>query len=306
MFKKILASFGKGAATVDLKFDDRPYQAGETIKGEVIIEGGQVEQKINDLTIRLIMNVFLKKRNISKKIALIPLIHREGIKAKEQKVIPFEFVIPKNIPVSRESVSFFFDTHLKIESGVDRKDIDQLIIQPQKSVQVIFQVMCELGFRESAASGTLDRFGQEFSFFPTYEFIEQVKQVKIRFANEQSGIRIWMEVDCNNGMEAKRECKLDWNTLEHEMNVKKQLRKHISEVVERPHAYTQPFSYTTHHHQGSVSHLDNAIPGMIGGLAVGVLGTVLLADMMEELDLEDEDDVFVGGFDSYFDGDGND
>ena len=99
MLKKILASFGKGAATVDLRFDNRPYQAGERVKGEAIIEGGQVKQKINNLTIRLFMNVFFEKGNISKKIAHIPLMNRECIKPNEQKVIPFEFVIPKNIPV---------------------------------------------------------------------------------------------------------------------------------------------------------------------------------------------------------------
>ena len=141
--------------------------------------------------------------------------------------------------------------------------------------------MSELGFRELETSGSLDSYGQEFSFFPTYEFSGQVKKVDMRFAHEETGVRIWMEVICNKGyeeIEAKREYKLNQNALKHEEVLKKQLRSYISEVVEQPHCFTQPFSYTTHHHQGSVSRLGSAIPGMVGGLAVGVLGTILVAD----------------------------
>ena len=126
-------------------------------------------------------------------------------------------------------------------------------------------------------------------------------------ANEESGIgvRIWMEVDCKKGyeeIETKREFKLYRNNLETEEELKRQLRKYISEVVEQPHFFTQPFSYTTHYHQGSVSRLGSAIPGMIGGLAVGVLGTILVADMMEDVELEDAYDVLDGGVDPFFGG----
>ena len=313
MFKKILASFGKGAATVDLQFDNRQYQAGERIQGEVIIQGGQVEQKINQLDIRLMMDVALKQGNVTKEIDLIPVISRDRIYPKEQKVLPFHYVLPTNIPISRGTISFYFDTHLDIEGGVDRNDVDRLVIQPQQSVQSIFQVMGQLGFRETSTSGKIDRYGQEFSFFPTQQFMGQVNEVEMRFANEDSGIRVWLEVDCKNGykeVEAKQEFLLDRNTLEHEEELVKQLNKYISEAVEQPYAFTRPFSYSTHHHHGSVSHLGNAIPGMIGGLAVGVLSTMLVSEMMEEFEVDDlfeeATDVFDGGLDSFFDGGGED
>ena len=70
-------------------------------QGEAIVVGGLAKQKINNLTIRLFMNVFLQKGNISKKIAHIALMNRECICPNEHKVIPFDFVIPKNMPVTR-------------------------------------------------------------------------------------------------------------------------------------------------------------------------------------------------------------
>ncbi|MBO0998709.1 sporulation protein [Bacillus sp. SD075] len=59
--------------------------------------------------------------------------------------------------------------------------------------------MNQLGFRETADSGKLDQYGQGFVFSPTQQFKGQVNEVEMRFANEESGIRVWMEVDCKSG-----------------------------------------------------------------------------------------------------------
>ncbi|KOR86960.1 hypothetical protein AM233_25190 [Bacillus sp. FJAT-22058] len=312
MFKKILASLGKGAATVDLQCDNHNYQAGESIQGQLVIQGGEVEQKINQVTVRLMMNVVLKQGSVTKEVAHIPLINRDCIQPKERKVIPFHYVLPTNIPISRGTVSYYLDTHLDIEGGVDRKDVDRLVIQSQESITSIFNAMAQLGFRETADSGKLDQYGQEFAFFPTQHFMGQVNEVEMRFANEESGIRVWMEVDCKSGykeIEAKREFHLNQNVLEQEDDLHKLLGKYISEAIEQPYAFTQPFSYSTTHPHGRSSQMGNTIPGMVGGLAVGVLGTMLFTEMMEGFDIEEmfeeatED--FDGGFDSFFDnGDG--
>ncbi|MFJ8246350.1 sporulation protein [Peribacillus asahii] len=304
MFKKILASLGKGAATVDLQFNHQQYQAGESIQGEVVIQGGEVEQKINQLAVRLMMNVSLKQGNVSKEIAYIPLMSRDRIQPKEQKVIPFHYALPTDIPVSRGTVSYHFDTHLDIEGGVDRKDVDHLIVQPQGALQAIFNAMGRLGFREKADSGKIDQYGQEFAFFPTQAFLGQVSEVEMRFAAKQSGISIWMEVDCKNGykeVEAKRELHLDWTILENEAELEKVLGQYIAEAVEQPYVYTQPFSYEANRHHG----ISSALPGMIGGLAVGVLGGMLVAEVMDEFVeemFEEEAEEFEEAFD-FFGGD---
>lgn len=112
------------------------------------------------------MNVVLKQGSVSREVAHIPLINRDRIHPKESKVIPFHYVLPTNIPISSGTVSYYLDTHLDIEGGVDRKDVDRLGIQSQKSIQSIFNAMAQLGFREAADSGKLDQYGQEFAFFP--------------------------------------------------------------------------------------------------------------------------------------------
>ncbi|MCO0598519.1 hypothetical protein NGI46_13865 [Peribacillus butanolivorans] len=51
--------------------------------------------------------------------------------------------------------------------------------------------------------------------------------------------------------------------------------------------------------------MGNAIPGMVGGLAVGVLGTMLFTEMMDGFDVEERFEEATehldGGFDSFFD-----
>jgi sporulation-control protein len=81
----------------------------------------------------------------------------------------------------------------------------------------------------------------------------------------------------------------------------------LTEASERPHSYTQPFSFSTP--GGYSSRSSNPMGGMIGGLAMGVLGGLLLSEMMgsaveamgfddemEEVEVEDFDlgDIFGG------------
>jgi sporulation-control protein len=85
MFKKFLAKLGKGAATVDLRFENRPYQAGDTVQGEVLIKGGEVEQTINHLAARFIMSVSTKQgERVSREVDTIPLAGSIYILSKDQ------------------------------------------------------------------------------------------------------------------------------------------------------------------------------------------------------------------------------
>ncbi|PGL78039.1 hypothetical protein CN931_23795 [Bacillus sp. AFS054943] len=314
MFKKVLAKFGKGASTVDLRFENRSYSAGETLHGEAWIQGGEVEQKMNSLTARLMMNVVTKQDSITREVATVPLKGAYTILPKEPKVISFSYDIPRDLPISRGGVSYYFDTHLDIESGVDRTDFDRLVIEAPKEVQNIFYALNRLRFQEKSTSGKLDEYGQEFSFFPRELFVNEVDEVEIRLAYEESGIRIWMEVDCrtrHGEMEVKREFFIEQDVLKESRQIANILKEYITEMVNDPHAYTQPFSYQTqqnyaHAHQSGQGR--TPITGMVGGLAVGILGGMLLNELMDGLGVDEmveeateelgivEEESFLGGF----------
>lgn len=314
MFKKFLARLGKGAATVDLRFEGRPYCANEVVQGEVLIQGGEVDQKINHLAARLMMSVNTKQGTITREVATIPLSNTFTIFPKEQKVIPFTYIIPANLPVSRGTVSYYFDTHLDIDGGVDRTDLDRLIVEAPKDVQAVFQALQQLGFHEKPGSGKLDTYGQEFAFFPTTLFAGQVSEIELRFASEATGLHVWMEVDCRGGyreVEAKRELFLEKDTLQDAEELLDVLKRSIIEAVEQPHSFMHPFSYEQYGHRGH-GHHGSSVAGMVGGLAMGILGAVLLEEMMgeameaagEALGFEEEESgEEESGFGDFFGGD---
>ncbi|PLT32748.1 sporulation protein [Bacillus sp. V5-8f] len=286
MFKKFLAKLGKGAALVDLRFENRPYKAGETLNGEFMIQGGEVTQQINHLSVRFMMRVNTHRGEaVSRQVATVPISGPFSIEAKQERRFPFHYTIPTDLPLSRGSISYYFDTHLDIEGGIDRSDLDHVILAAPDRVQAIFHAVERLGFREKATSGKIDTYGQEFEFFPTQSFTGQIHELELRFANEPAGIRVWMEVDCRNGfqeIEAKTEFLAGNELLENEEKLTDFFNERISEVMANPQLFRQPFSYQSQF-RGGKSH---GIGGMVGGLAAGVLGGMLLSELMDGLDVD--------------------
>lgn len=291
MFKKMLAKLGKGAATVDLKLDNNEYVIGDYIRGEIVIRGGEVEQSINQLAVHFMMNVGLKQGSSTQQISVSPICSKDIIQPEEVKVIPFHFEIPTDIPFSSNSVSYYFDTHLDIAGGLDRKDMDDVQIKPNQPIQAIFKALNSLGFREKPTSGKIDAYGQEFAFFPTEVYAGQISEIELRLVNEATGIRVFLEVDIRTNfkeVEAKREFIIEYETLYNDEQTIKQLTQNIKELMEQPYMCSQPFSFEEDFHtKHRSSGLKNAIPGMVGGLAVGLIGSLLIDEMLEDLDVDD-------------------
>lgn len=310
MFKKFMASIGKGAAKVDLRLFQQVYQAGQEAKGEVIVFGGEVEQKINRIDVRLYMETKHDEGTKSHHIAVIPVTGSFTIREKEQKTIPFSYQLPYTLPLSSNAVSFYFDTHLDIEAGVDKKDYDYITIQPASNIQNIFTAFDQLGFRQKHSSGKIDQYGQEFEFYPSPSFSHQIDEVEVRFAVENSNVRLWLEIDVKSGFrerEMKRELYLEEHVLQNVQSIVSLLEQTIRETIgnsgynashyQSPQAYQQNYNQNHSHynernlHNGHHSN-DNhgsGMGGMIGGIAAGVVGGYLLNEAIESFTDNEED-----------------
>ncbi|AMM91477.1 sporulation protein [Peribacillus simplex] len=288
MFKKFMAKLGKGAATVDLRYENRSYYAGETLKGEVILHGGEVEQQINQLAVGFMIKVRTKRgETVTKKVSSVPLSGPFTIKEKEEKHFDFTYKIPQDLPLTRGSISYFFDTHLDIQGGLDHIDVDALVLKAPKELEAIFNSLSKLGFREQPTSGKVDAYGQEFSFFPTAQFAGQINELEIRISSKEAVEQVFMEIDCQNGnreIEAKREFVIDHRLLEEHQELTHFLQQQIAEVVEQPQLFTRPFSY--HDQYSPTGNKFSGVGGMVGGLAAGVLGGMLLSEMIDGLDMD--------------------
>ena len=66
MFKRMLASVGIGSAKVDLMLHQDVVKAGDMISGIVRIEGGRVDQEVDDVY-AFVMTRYLREQNDSKR-----------------------------------------------------------------------------------------------------------------------------------------------------------------------------------------------------------------------------------------------
>jgi len=234
------------------------------------------------------MSVSTKQgERVSREVDTIPLAGSIYILSKEEKVIPFTYQLPTDLPISRGSIAYHFDTHLDIQGGVDRTDIDGLILEAPQEILAIFNALGRLGLREKEDSGKLDRYGQEFAFFPTQAFSDEVNEVEFRFAYEEQGLRVYMEVDLRSGyrqeIEVKREFLLEQDILQDEERLTELLHEYIAEMIRDPHQYTHSFSY---YHDDHHAHRGGSMGSMIGGLAAGVLGGMLISELMDSVDMD--------------------
>lgn len=133
MFKELMARFGKGAAKVDLVLDRNQFQLGDVVEGKLTIRGGEVEQKVNKIDVRLMGVIRFGESDHNLNVTSIPFYQSFTIHPGEYKEFPFQYQLPYDLLVSGNYVTYFFHTELDIEGGVDQTDRDYIeILPPQK------------------------------------------------------------------------------------------------------------------------------------------------------------------------------
>ncbi|WP_136246892.1 sporulation protein [Halomonas borealis] len=179
MFDKLMAAVGIGSARVDTLLENDAAEAGGVLKGEVLIQGGEVSQDLDalvlDLASEAIKEIDDKKVRIGHAWASTRVCGAMTIEAGEQKRIPFELTLPLLSPLSvgRQHPKTWVATHADIAMALDPRDKDPLRIRPGPVHRAAFEAMEQLGFvmtgaplelsRKNPATGCL----QEFEFKPT-------------------------------------------------------------------------------------------------------------------------------------------
>jgi sporulation-control protein len=179
LFNKALARIGIGAARVDAKLVNDEFRAGEKIEGIVEVYGGNVEQKIDSIYLRL-FTTYVKERDDKKykqdiELNTFKINDPFTIQPSETKSIPFTFQLPDDTPVTLGRTRVWVATSLDIKDAVDPSDIDHVKVLPNLMVTSAIEAMEQLGFRlrqvecEEAPRRMRKRlpFVQEFEFVPS-------------------------------------------------------------------------------------------------------------------------------------------
>ncbi|MBM7606990.1 sporulation-control protein [Lysinibacillus composti] len=176
-FNKVLASIGIGAAKVDTKLEKSSYVAGETVRGEVEVYGGNIDQQIDTIYLTL-YTTYIKEVDDNKFTATSPIQKYRvsepfTIQGNETKIIPFSFVIPIDAPITIGATSVWVTTELDIRSGADAKDKDFIEIRPSRIATAVLEEVQQLGFRLSKADceQASRRFRGHYPFVQEFEFV---------------------------------------------------------------------------------------------------------------------------------------
>jgi sporulation-control protein len=208
-FNKVFASVGIGSAKVDTKLEKDTLTAGEQVKGIVEIQGGNVEQKVDEIYLSLhttyIKESDDKKYTVSAMIDRFRVVDSFTIMPNERKELPFSFQLPLDTPISLGRTKIWVQTGLDIKNAVDPTDKDYIKVVPNSLISGVFQAVEDLGFRMreadcQEASYRLRKrlpFVQEFEFIATSgPFRGKLDELELVFhATSTDQMDVYMQVD---------------------------------------------------------------------------------------------------------------
>lgn len=198
MFKKLMASFGVGSAKVDLVLDKQQYRIGETVRGKAVVEGGNADQQVNSLDVDMVLKFNIRGKEFSRVVHTINVSRNFFIKEKKTLEFPIEHHLPADYPISKGSVSYHLITKMDIARSTDSGDTDNLVILPGREVELVMEALDILGFKEKIGSGRIERYGQEFIYYPTALFGERIREMSLKFYSENS-IKLFLELRLAGG-----------------------------------------------------------------------------------------------------------
>lgn len=258
LFKKLMASLGQGSAKVDLVLDEEQFAPGDEITGMLHVYGGTVEQSIDNIEVTLELEVHNDENYFHHTVYRIPIPAEFEIAPEERTTFPFTFHLPNNIPVSGNTINYFFQTQLSIVSGIDHKDHDPITVVPPTELQNVLTVLQRLGFYEKQNSRSIHRDAQKFALYPSDNWKEQINKIEFTVTVLPVGLELLLEVDVPHDKESKHQIFLE-HALLHNSH---QLISYFNELLKQVIAGGTTTHYYSQH---------TGTTAVIGGFAAGAM-----------------------------------
>ncbi|AIG28168.1 sporulation protein SpoOM [Brevibacillus laterosporus] len=206
LFKKMMASVGIGAATVDTRLFKETLLPGELVTGEVHITGGDIQQDIDEIYIYVITHYERENNQNKTKEECILLKHRLtepfSIEPQETKVYSFSFPLPYATPLTIGRQPVYLRTGLDIKNAIDPGDSDYIEVQPHPMMRNVLEALSTLGFQLYKVDCEWNRrlgqpypFVQEFEFRPQGRFRKYVDELEVIFFLQENELEVLLEVD---------------------------------------------------------------------------------------------------------------
>ncbi|XXM72543.1 sporulation protein [Lysinibacillus sphaericus] len=213
VFDKVVASMGIGSAAVDTKLKSPFIQQGEVLNGIVEVKGGNTEQRIEAINLKL-MTMYGHEGSDRLSPAIVESFQLNEpftISRGERKTIPFSIQIPHDTPVTMTDPHtqnnvppVWIETGMDIRNAIDPKDKDYVTVEPSTIHENIIDAIKVIGFKfrqmESqntpAWMETKRPFVQQFEFIPTYgKYSRKLDELEVYILQGDRETTVYFEID---------------------------------------------------------------------------------------------------------------
>ncbi|WP_017570482.1 sporulation protein [Nocardiopsis halotolerans] len=218
VLKRLLAGMGFGGASVETVLQSSVTAPGGVLRGTVLIEGGNVEQQVEQLTVGLQARVEtesgdhetssdmeFQRVRVGGGVTLLP---------EQRHELPFEIAVPWETPVTSHRgrhlhrMNLGVNTRLHVASAVDPGDLDPVSVEPLPAQAAVIDSLFNLGFTFKHADlerGRIVRTRQQLPFYQEIEFYaprryQGLNELELSLVTDERGIDVVLELDKKPGL----------------------------------------------------------------------------------------------------------
>ncbi|MER5550644.1 sporulation protein [Streptomyces sp. NPDC002793] len=320
VFKKLLGSLGVGGPTVDTVLDPGAVTPGGSLGGRVHLKGGSADFTIEHITLELVARVEAEQDDGESEgtVAFERFTVSGGfvLAADSEHSIPFTVSLPWETPVTELygqdlGITLGVRTELSVSGSRDKGDLDRLTVRPLPAQEAVLEAFGKLGFGFRSAdlelghirgSGQRLPFYQEIELSPAPRYADRVNEVEVTFLAGADAVEVVLEADKRGGLHGGGDSISRFTVGAHEIrsrDLAAEIDGWIRALAEARSSYGAPDTHghgdgSAHHHSGPG--LGTAVAVGAAGLAVGVVGGMVAAEVIDEVgDFFEGDEEEEGG-----------
>ncbi|MEE2041186.1 sporulation protein [Nocardiopsis sp. CT-R113] len=218
VLKRLLAGIGFGGASVETVLDSTDTRPGGALRGTVHVEAGDVEQRVERLTVGLQAQVETEvgDHEVKNDMEFHRITLGEGtVLAPGQRFqVPFELPVPWETPVTvhrgrhLHRMHVGVNTRLHVAGAVDPGDLDPVAVVPLPSQAAVLDSLVALGFTFKQADlerGRIPRTRQRLPFYQEIEFrapsrYRGLNELELSLVTDERGFDAVLELDKKPGL----------------------------------------------------------------------------------------------------------
>ncbi|MFJ3772979.1 sporulation protein [Streptomyces sp. NPDC090075] len=317
VFKRLLGAIGVGGPSVDTVLDSGVVVPGGAVSGRVWLKGGSAAVEIEHIGLELLARVEAEHEDGESEGAVVFERFTVGggfrLGEEEEREVPFSVPVPWETPVTELygqplGIVLGVRTEVGVAGARDKGDLDPLTVGPLPVQEAVLEALGQLGFGFRSADLEYGRIGgtgqrlpfyQEIELTPAPRYAHAVNEIELTFLASPAGLEVVLEADKRGGPFSSGHDALTRFTVRHEdvpaLDWNGEVDGWIRRLIAHRESYAAHATYGHVEHHGHSEHhghddrhhsgpgLGTAVAAGAAGLAVGVVGGMVAAEVVDEI-----------------------